>query len=163
MPVIIGNIAAFIASTIMVYSGIIKERLKIIYVQTISTACFIISNLVLGGLTGAIVNGLNVIRNILEYKEKLGLKEKIIISVISIIFGVIFNNLGLIGYLPLISSLLYLWLMKVKDVIKFKFLIIITLMLWMIYDISIKSYVSFIFYVATIIANIISIIQIKKN
>ena len=164
MSVVIGNAVALIGSLIMVYSGVIKDKLKIIYVQTVSTVVFTMSNIILGGITGAIVNVLSCIRNILCYKNKLGFKEKIIISAVSIALSLSFNNLGIIGLLPLISAILYIWLMNIKDVVKFKILIIITMILWLVYDISIKSYVSAIFDFATIVSNFISIVQIKiKN
>lgn len=161
LQIIIGNIVALIASLLMVYSGVIKQKKKIIYIQTLQISLSVISNMILGGITGAIINALNFIRNILCYKDKLGLKEKIIITLLAVILSIAFNNLGLVGILPLISTIVYLWLMNVKDVKKFKFLIIFTMLLWFIYDIYIKSYSSAIFDFMTIIANIISIIQLK--
>lgn len=160
MTLIIGNTITFIASIFMVCTGIIKEKLKLIYAQTVMIILFIISNIILGGITGAITNFINLIRNILYYKNKFALKEKIIISLILIILSITTNNLGIIGLLPLISGLLYIWFIDIKDMIKFKILIIVTTLLWLIYDLTIKSYTSSIFYVATIIASIVSIIQI---
>lgn len=162
IQIIIGNIIAFIAAILMAYSGIIKQKKKILYVQTVEIILYTISDLVLGGITGAIINAVSAFRNILFYKNKLGAKEKIIITVISIIFSVLFNNLGLIGIFPLISSLLYLWLMNIEDIIKFKYLMIVTTVLWFIYDICIKSYTSSVFDFINILANIISIIQINN-
>lgn len=69
--IIIGNIIALIASILMVYSGILKEKKKILYVQTILIGLFIIGNLVLGGITGAIINALGCIKNILYYIIKI--------------------------------------------------------------------------------------------
>ena len=161
IQIVIGNIIALIASLLMVYSGMIKQKKKILYVQTVQIGMSVISNIVLGGIVGAIINALSCIRNILCYKEKLGLKEKIILTIFSIGLSIPFNNLGIIGILPLISTVTYLWLMSVKDVIKFKFLIIFTMALWLVYDICIKSYSSAVFDFLNIVANIISIIQIK--
>ena len=144
--IIIGNIIALIGSLLMVYSGTIKQKKKILIVQTIQIGLYIISNLILGGITDAIINALSFVRNVLYYKDKLGKKEKLII----------------IGLLPLISTVVYIWLMSIKDVIKFKKLIIFTMILWFIYDIVIKSYSSAVFDFMNIIANVISIIQLKK-
>ena len=85
--IIIGNIIALIASILMVYSGILKEKKKILYIQTIQIGLFVIGNLVLGGITGAIINALGCIKNILYYKDKLGLKEKIIITVLAVVLS----------------------------------------------------------------------------
>lgn len=159
--IIIGNIIALVASILMVYSGVIKQKKKIIYVQTIQIGLLVISNFVLGGFTGAIINALSFIKNILCYKNKLGMKEKVIIITLSLILSLIFNNLGIIGLLPLISTVAYILLMDTKNVINFKVLTIVTLVLWLIYDINIKSYTSAIFDVMCVIANIIAIFQLK--
>jgi len=159
----IGNAIALLASLVMVYSGFLKEKKKILFVQTIQIGLFILSNIVLGGITGVINNLLNAIQNILCYKDKLGLREKIIITILSIILSIAFNNMGLIGLLPLISTVLYIWLMNIKDVIKFKILIISTIAMWLIYNIAIQSYITTIFNFATITANCISIYQLKRK
>lgn len=159
---VVGNIIALIASLLMVYSGIIKDKKKILYVQSIQIALFVVSNIVLGGISGAIINAVSFVRNILCYKNKLGLSAKIIITVVSIGLVIYFNNLGWIGYLPLISTLLYVWFMTIKDVVKFKILMIVTLILWIIYDFSIGSYTSSIFDAFTIVTNVIAIIRIKE-
>ena len=159
--IIIGNIIALVASLLMVYSGVIKQKKKILYVQTIQISLSVLSNIVLGGIVGAIINGLSCIRNILCYKDKLGLKEKIIITILALVLSLRFNNLGLIGILPLISTITYLWLMNVKNVIKFKYLIIFIMILWCIYDFTIKSYSSAVFDFLTVITNAYSIMKIK--
>lgn len=160
---VIGNIIALIASLLMVYTGFIKKKDRILYVQTIQILLFVISSTILGGITGAIINALSCIRNILAYKDKLGIKAKLIIILLSIVLSLKFNNLGIIGLLPVVSSVLYIWLMNTKDIVKFKLLIIVTMIIWLIYDIYIKSYTSSIFDFATVIANCISIFQLIRS
>lgn len=162
--IIIGNIIALIASILMVYTGFIKKKKKILYVQTIQIGLFVLSNMVLGGITGAITNVLSFVRNILCYKDKLDLKAKIILIFLVTILSLIFNNLGVIGLFPVISTVAYILLMNTKNIFKFKFLMIFSVIMWLIYDLYIKSYTSAIFDVMNIVANIISIIQIRlKN
>ena len=163
MNIIIGNSFAFLASIVMASSGIVKEKKKILYVQSVQTILFIISNIVLKGISGFIINVISFIRNVLCYKDKLDFKAKIIITILASFLTLCFNNVGIIGLLPLISMVLYLWLMTTKDVIKFKMLIIITMVLWAIYDFRIQSYVSVIFDIITIITNIIDIINTHKT
>lgn len=158
--IIIGNIIALIASIIMVYSGFLKQKKTILYAQTIQIGLSVLSNIVLGGITGAIINALSCVRNILCYKDKLDLKAKIILISLAITLSLMFNNLGVIGLLPVISTITYILLMNTKDIIKFKWLIIFTMLMWLIYDLFIKSYTSAIFDFMNIVANIISIIQI---
>lgn len=161
--IVIGNIVALIASLLMVYSGAVKKRKKILYIQTIQIGLSVISNIILGGIVGAIINALSCVRNVLCYKNRLGLREKIIITVLAILLSIKFNNLGLIGILPLISTITYLWLMTVKDVVKLKALIIFTMVLWFVYDLVIKSYSSSFFDLMTAVVNIYSIIKLKNK
>lgn len=162
MTLIIGNIVALMASVAMAISGILKDKKQILIVQAIQIGLFIVSNLVLGGYVGAIVNAISLVRNIICYKDKLDIKGIIIITVLSVVLSLYFNNLGIVGLLPLIASTLYLWFMNVKDISKFKILMIFITTLWLIYDICIKSYTSAVFDFITIIANIVSLYSIKK-
>lgn len=161
VSIIMGNIIAFIASMLMVYSGMLKQKKRILYFQSVQIGLLIISNAILGGITGAIINALNLIRNILCYKDKLDLKLRAIITVLAVFLTFKFNNLGYIGLLPLISIVLYTWLMNIKDVKRFKLLIAFTVFLWFIYDIAIKSYISAIFDFMTIVANMVTLRKIN--
>ena len=89
-------------------------------------------------------------------------KEKIVITILATILTLKFNNLGYIGLLPLISTVSYVWLMNIKDVKKFKWLIVFTMLMWFIYDVVIKSYTSAIFDFMNIVANIVTLFQIKS-
>ena len=161
--IIVGNIIAFVASLLMVYSGILKKAKDVIYVQSIQTTLLTASNIVLGGISGAIVNALSLVRNILFYNDKLNKIAKIILSFLTIVLCIYFNNLGVIGYLPLICAIAYLWLMDIPDPIKFKYLNIFTLLLWVIYDLYIMSFTSAVFDFATIITNIIAVFRLSKK
>lgn len=163
IQIVLGNIIALIASILMVYSGILKTKKKILYIQTIQIGLSVVSNAILGGITGAIINILSCVRNILCYKNKLNKVAKTILIFLAIILSFKFNNLGILGTLPLISMVVYILFMNVKDVIKFKYLIIFTMIMWFVYDLYVKSYTSAVFNFVNIIANIISIIQIKNK
>ena len=92
MSLIIGNVVALLASIAMTLSGLFKNKKQIILMQSIQIALFIISNLVLGGYVGAIVNFISLIRNIICYKDKLDIKGIIIITVLSVGLSLYFNN-----------------------------------------------------------------------
>ena len=161
--VVIGNIIALIASILMVLAGLQKKKKKILFIQIIQIALSVISNLVLGGYTGAIINALSCVRDILCYKDKMGTKEKIIIIILAVGLSLAFNNLGWIGLLPLIATVVYISFMNTKDVVKFKLLIIFSMVMWLIYDLYIKSYTSGVFDFMSVIANIVAIWQIKRT
>ena len=162
MNVVIGNIISLLASVLMTYSGYIKSKGKFLIVQIVQMSLSALSNFILGGTTGTIINLVNIIRNVLCYKNKLNKYSIILILTLSISLSLYFNNLSFIGLLPLISTILYTTLMNIKDIKKFKYLTTTTMLLWLIYDICIMNYVSALFDLLTIGSNIIAIYQIKK-
>ena len=163
LVIIIGNIIALAGSLLMVYSGLLKKAKDVIFVQSIQVTLQAASNLVLGGISGAIVDLLNLVRNIIFYNNNLTNIVKIILTIRTIFLCVYLNNLGIIGDLPLIGAVLYLWLMDIPDPKKFKYLNIFVLFLWLIYDLYILSFASALFDFATIITNVIAVIKIQKN
>ena len=160
---ILGNIIAFIAASLSIIIGIIKSKKKILFTQTIQYITYVIADFILGGITGAITNLISIVRNILCYKGKLNKIMIILIILVSIILTLMFNNLGFIGLLPLFNNIIYTIFINVKDELKFKILILIQMILWLIYDITIKAYTSAIFEIITIISCIITAYQIYIN
>ena len=160
---VIGNIVAFIAALFSLIIGVVKNRKKIIYLQTLQSFTYSISNIILGGFSGAIANFISAFRNILSYKEKLTKTMIIIIILVSTILTLMFNNLGFVGLLPLFYAIIYTVFINTKDEFKFKIIIIFTSLFWLIYDITIKAYTSVIFDVYVIIASAITAYQIYKN
>lgn len=163
MNIFIGNVVALIAALVLIYTGILTDKKKIIFYQIINMLLYAISNIILGGIIGFINNLLSIIRNILCYKDKLGIKEKCIITLVTMLITIKFNNLNFIGILPSISTILYLWFMDTKDIKKFKVLIIFVMLFWCIYDFVIKSYVSSLFDFMSVIVNFYSLVKISKQ
>lgn len=161
--IIVGNLIALVSAIVMVIAGLIQNKKKIIFTETIHIALATISDLVLGGITGAIVNMVSLIRNYLCYKDKLNTPLKILIIALASILTIIFNNLGLIGYLPLISIIVYTYFIDLKDVIKFKWIVIFSLVLWCVYDFTIHSNIFLLFDVLSILSNLFAIIKIKQK
>ena len=149
-----------IASTIMVLSGLIKKKDKIIIWQTIQIGMQAIGNLILGSWAGVIDNGVGCFRNILYHKQKLNIWMKFVVIAIYTTLSFLFNNMGWIGIVMWIGSIAYIMLMDLKNVVQFKLLIITTMIIWTIHDLMAQSYVALAFDIGTIIANTIAIIRI---
>lgn len=160
---LIGNIVALIASILMVIGGYIKSKEKTLFVQTIQITLNTISCFVLGAISGSVVNLLSIPRNILAYKNKLTFPIKLIILLSTTTLSIYVNKNGIIGYLPIISTIIYILLMDKLKEDHFKMLIIFTLILWGIHDFMVKSYVSSIFDVISIITSFIAIYRIRKD
>lgn len=163
MTLIIGNIIGLIGSIAMVIGGNIKDKSKSLTAQTMQLLFLSISNLVLGSIPGFIINLISVIRNILSNCNKLNKIAITIIILLSTILTIKYNNLGIIGYLPLINNTIFIIFMNTKNDINFKLLTILYMILWLIHNIYIKAYTTSIFNTITLISSIIAIIRIKKK
>lgn len=161
--VIIGNIIALIASLIIIYYGFEKNKKKILVAQIVECILAVGYNYFLQGYTAIIVDILNIFLLILGYKDKLNNINKLIINICAVIFAVFFNNLGIIGYIPVIIIIIYSWGLNTKNIILFKLLNIGLMILWIIHDVTVKSYPSVVCEILGIIGAIYAIYKIKKN
>ena len=163
MTILIANIIDFAAALIQVGSGSIKQKAKILVVQTIQLLMQAISMLLLGGITGTVSNVLSCYRNYLCYKDKLTAFWKAVLIAASIVMTIALNEQGLLGILPAAVCTVYILLMDIKDPVKFKLLVTLSFIPWMVYHFVLKSYVGAIFDAATIITNGITLCMMVKE
>ena len=164
MTIIIANIIDFIAALIQVGSGAIKKKSKILAVQIVQLLMQGVSMLLVGGITGAISNVISCWRNYLCYKEKLNKIWKGILIAASVAMTVLFNNQGWIGVIPVVVCTVYILLMDVKDPVKFKLLVTLSFIPWIVYHFVLKLYVAAVFDAASVITSAITLfLMIKKG
>ncbi len=157
MIVLVANIIDFLAALIQVASGSIQKKAKILVVQIIQLLMQGVSMLLLGGITGAVSNVLSCYRNYLCYKGKLSPFWKAMLIAASIVMTIAFNTQGLLGFLPAAVCAVYILLMDVKDPIKFKLLVTLSFIPWMVYHFILKSYVGALFDAASVATNAITL------
>ena len=163
MNIFIANVIDFLAALLQVGSGSIKKKSKILIVQTIQMMLQGVSMLLLGGVTGAVSNVLSCYRNYLCYKDKLNTVWKAILIAVSLVMTIVFNNQGWLGVVPFAICTVYILLMDMKDPIKFKILVMLSFVPWMVYHFILKSYVGALFDAATIVTNIITLRAMIKE
>ncbi len=163
MIIVTANVIDFLAALIQVGSGSIKKKSKILLVQILQLLMQAVSMLLLGGVTGAVSNVLSCYRNYLCYKDKLNGFWKAILIGASILMTVLLNNQGFLGILPAAVCTLYILFMDAKDPIKFKILVTLSFVPWMLYHFILKSYVGAIFDGATIITNFVTLYFMIKE
>ena len=157
LQIVIANIIDFIASLIQIYTGMIKDKGKILVFQTIQLGIQIISMLLLGAVPGAISNVLSCVRNYLCYKNVFTWPIKIILIVLSLIVTVPFNNQGLLGYLPFVVCTIYVLLMDTK------LLCTLTFVPWVFYFFIIKSYTGAFFAASTVVTSTWTLIKMIRG
>lgn len=159
--IIIGNVVLSVASILMCIGGACKTKKNILTIQTTEVSLMAIGNLMLGSIPGAIAEIINITRNLLCYKNKLNVTVKIALMIISIVLGLLLNNIGLIGVLPIISTVAYILVINSKDVLAYKMVAVTSLCLWFVHDLYIGAYITACFDIAAIMATTYSILAIK--
>ena len=163
MTIIIANVIDFIAALLQVGSGSIKKKSKILVVQIVQLLMQGVSMLLTGGITGAISNVLSCYRNYLCYKEKLNRVWKGILIAASVLMTILFNNQGWLGIIPVVVCTVYILLMDVKDPIKFKLLVTLSFVPWIIYHFALQLYVAAIFDAVSVITSAVTLFVMMKE
>ena len=142
--------------------GLVRTRKKMLTIQIGQLSFLALSNIVLGAYTGAVLNVVSIGRNILSMKVKYTLPIKLIIAAILVGPGLLANNRGLLGVLPIIGSTLITFFLDIEDVVKLKIVYILSQSAWIFYDFAVQNYVSAATDAFGIVSNIIGIISVKK-
>lgn len=163
MLIIWGNIVSLVACTVMVFIGFIKNKDKIIATQIVQFTLMTASNFLLGALGGVISNIISIVRNIIIAKKGCTKGIKVALILIQTVLSIGTVTLNPITWFPIIANSMFTWCIDTKNIFLFKWVIIITLVMWAVYDISHQNYVSVWFDICTIISTSVSMLKIKKE
>ena len=96
-------------------------------------------------------------------KNKLNYIVIFILSMLMVIVGIIVNTNGLIGFIPIIASVLYTILLNHQNIKVLKLSLFLNMLLWVIFDILILDIVSFIVDLIVCIFSLIHFIKLCKE
>ena len=140
---ILGNLCSLLAMLCDSYSSTKENKRDLLFTQSISQFIYGLSSIFLKGYSASVQNFISIIRNYFALKED---RSKVIewsLIIAGIVLGVIFNNRGLIGWLPILANLEYsLAVFYIKDnerLIKISFLI--TVIMYTMFNIFILNIV----------------------
>lgn len=161
MNVLIGNFFGLINGLFYCFSTQSKSGKNIAFVQGVGGYFGLLCSLFLEGYQGVITSIFTLCRNWGKYFGILNNKNVYILIVFQITLGLYFNHEGILGLLPVTSSVIYT-LMMISSASKEKMCeaIVINSFLWIAYNISILAITSAIF---NIVAIIIAFGNIKKE
>lgn len=158
---IVGNIFSLLSAICIAVSAVKKSKTDFMYWQIGDTLFGIVANIALSAYAALVIAITCLIRNILSYKNKLTKNITIFLVIISIIIGLYANNLGAIGWLPIIASASYtICIYITKNDQQMRWSLSINMLFWFVHNFYVQAYPS-------AIANIIlfgwTFVQIYKN
>lgn len=162
-PLLIGNILCFIGAIIMTLMGFLKKRRSFIAAQSGMSVFFIAGNIFLGGMSGAVANFSNLIRNLVCLKWKLTTPLKLCFIALNIGLTAYAGSRGIIMWLPVIGNCVFTWFLDTENMILLKALVIICQLLWAIYDLNLMNYATLPFDIAAVVTNSVSAAAILRE
>lgn len=161
--VLIANGISLMGALLMVGVGLLKKKEQIILVQCAQFTLQGLANLLLGGATGVIANLISIARNLFCWKFEYTAVWKIAFLAVQVILSAGANEIGLIGWLPVISVAVYTWCLDLKDEVKLKLVMIAGQVMWVVYDFTMMNYVASAFDLLTMGSNLIGIWLILRE
>ncbi|MBQ7715150.1 MAG: YgjV family protein [Clostridia bacterium] len=163
--IIAGNVCSLAAMITDSISGTRKKRTQILGIQIISQFFYAAGSMILKGYSSTAQNAVAILRNLAGMKNiKSKAVEWILIS-LGVALGIIFNNRGLLGWLPIVANFIYsVAIFRFKDNEKsLKIVFIINLLMYTVFSAVIQNYVGAVANTVVAVITAISLIKGAKN
>ena len=162
LDIIIGNACSLVAMVTDSFSSTRKKAKEVLLFQTLSQLAYLISSVVLKGYSAAVQNAVNIVRNFLAIRENTKKSLEWLLVAAAVILGLVFNNLGFWGLLPVIANLQYSYIMfRYRDnEVALKISFSVTCALFVVFNGVILNFVGA---VTNFIIMVITIVCLRKD
>lgn len=151
------------AILLSLYSVLQTNNKNLFFINFLENLVIIFKNFILQGYSAVIVQIFGSILLLFQLKQN-KIKYKtlyFVVVIMQIIIGLLFNNKGIIGLLPILaSSGYYLLIIFVQKNILIKILLVINLSIWIVYYLFLKDYIGA---VSNFISVLFTIMIIRKQ
>ena len=141
--IIIGNICSLCAMVTDSVSGTREKRGQILGIQIISQLFYGAGSFILKGYSGTVQNAVAIFRNLAAIRE---IKSKVLewgLVAAGVVLGIVFNNRGLIGWLPIVANFGYsIAVFRLRDNERLlKLVFIVNMLMFAVFSYVILNYV----------------------
>lgn len=161
--VIAGNLLSLIGCAAMVLIGFIKKKNQILAAQCVQFTFMGAGHLVLGATAGVVANAVSIVRNLLFYKVEPTWWLKLIFILAQIVFTAVAGFSSAFEILPIVAVVIFTLSLSLKSDVRFKAVIVACQVLWLVYDIHHKNYVTAAADVLTMVTTTIGMVLILKS
>ena len=143
VDLIIGNTCSLLAMGTDALSASRKTVKGVLWTQNASQAIYFIGTVLLKGSSGAVQNVMSILRNLLALSGKSSKVLEWGLSLLGVVLGIAFNNIGIMGYMPILANLQYTLVVfrfkKNERAIKISFMI--AALMFSLFSLAIQNYV----------------------
>lgn len=138
---ITGNILSLAAVICLAVSVVKKNKRSLIGWQVADTVFCLLSNIALITYSAFTTNFISLIRNLLAYKNLLNKRLTFVLCCLCIVVGLYVNNIGIIGWCPIIASASYtIFMYTTKNAQQMRYALVSNLLLWTVHDFYVQAY-----------------------
>ena len=163
--IIIGNISSLLAMGTDSLASAQKTAKGVLWMQTLGQAIYCGGALILKGYSGAMQNIVSIARNLFAIGNIKSKALEWILLFLGVALGLIFNNLGFMGLLPVIANLQYtISVFRFKDnqrALKISFAI--NSFLYSVFNLAIYNFVGVVTNLVVVCVTIFFLIKGKKS
>ena len=165
MNIILGNICSLLAMITDSISSTRKTAKGVLLVQNLSQLFYGIGTILLKGYSSTAQNAVSILRNIVAIRKINSKAVEWALVILGVALGIGFNNLGLIGYLPVIANLQYtLCVFRFKNngrALKISFAV--NSFLYSVFNLAVYNFVGVITNLVVVVVTIFFLIKNKKS
>ena len=144
LSLLLGNGCSLLATLSNMFASTRKTARSVLLVQSVGQAFYFACALFLKAPSGAVQNAVSIVRNLVAMGKKKSSKwvEWALVAA-AVVLGVVFNNRGLAGWLPIVGNLEYsLAVFRFRhDQRKLKAALVVSLMIFVVFNLIIGNYV----------------------
>ena len=141
--IIVGNVCSLCAMVSDSVSGTRKKHSEILAVQMLSQVFYGAGTIILKGYSSTVQNAVAILRNLAAMKN---IRSKVVewtLILLGVVLGIVFNNRGLIGWLPVVANLEYsIAVFRFRDQErKLKYAFILNMVMYLAFSLAILNFV----------------------
>ena len=136
------NILTVAGQLVAIHSSTKNDKKQILKLQSLSILLMMTSSIILKGYSALVIDALGLSRNILSFFSVSFKGLPYIFIVLSIVFGLYFNNLGIVGVFPIIANVTQslIFLNRRSTTRHIQLVSGFAALCWAVYDFAIMAY-----------------------
>lgn len=163
--IIVGNVCSLCAMVTDSVSSTRKKHSQILGVQIISQFFYAAGSIILKGYSSTAQNIVAVLRNLAAMKNTKSKLLEWVLILLGVVLGAVFNNRGLLGWLPIVANLEYsVAMFRFRDNVKgLKVSLLINTLMYSVFNFIILNYVGGVSCIVVGVTTAISLLRGPTN
>ena len=143
LSLLLGNGCSLLATLSNMFASTRKTARSVLLVQSLGQVFYFLCGILLKAYSGAVQNALSIVRNFAAMGKKKSKWVEWALIAAGVVLGVVFNNRGLAGWLPIVGNLEYsLAVFRYRDNQRMlKAALVVSLIIFIIFNVIIGNIV----------------------